>query len=82
MEKGSIESAVLGAVRKAIDDEEAALDRGTLLEDVGVDSIAGYEIRLILEEQCGVTMTQQEFEDVQSVGGLIELGKAHLTGPC
>ncbi|MFE1165831.1 acyl carrier protein [Nocardiopsis sp. NPDC058789] len=58
------------------------LERDDLLQDVGVDSIAGYEIRLLVRERCGVEVPEEGFEDLGSVGDLLDLVRSQAAEAC
>ncbi|MEU3017590.1 MULTISPECIES: acyl carrier protein [unclassified Nocardiopsis] len=74
------ESVVLDIVQEATDAPGTPITRGDLLQDVGVDSIAGYEIRLLIRERCGVEVPEEGFEDLGSVGDLLDLVRAQAAG--
>lgn len=76
------ESVALEIIREAIDGEGEVLERGDLLQDAGVDSIAGFEIRLLIRERCGVEVSEEEFEDLRSVGDLLDLVRSQTAEAC
>lgn len=76
------ESVALEIVREAVDDGVAELGRDDLLQDVGVDSIAGFEIRLLIRERCGVEIAEEEFDGLRSVGDLLDLLRGQTADPC
>ncbi|WAE75576.1 acyl carrier protein [Streptomonospora nanhaiensis] len=67
------ETMVLEIIREAVDGEGGYPGREELLQDVGVDSIAGYEIRLLIRERCGAQVSEEEFDGLRSVGDLLDL---------
>ncbi len=79
----SVDDAVtLGIIREAVDAVGMDLERDDLLQDVGVDSIAGYEIRLLVRERCGVEVPEEGFEDLGSVGDLLDLVRSQAAEAC
>ncbi|XKK40002.1 hypothetical protein HFP72_04175 [Nocardiopsis sp. ARC36] len=38
-----------------------------------MDSIAGFEIRLLIRERCGAQVSEEEFDGLRSVGDLLGL---------
>ncbi|WP_017606261.1 acyl carrier protein [Nocardiopsis alkaliphila] len=73
---------ILNVIRKSIDDENAMLRRDDFLEDVGVDSIAGFEIRLLVKERWGVELSEEAFDDLYRVGDLVDLVRGQAAGSC
>ncbi|MFD3684172.1 acyl carrier protein [Nocardiopsis sp. NPDC058631] len=73
------ETMVLEIIREAVDGEGGYLGREDLLQDVGVDSIAGFEIRLLIRERCGAQVSEEEFDGLRSVGDLLGLLGARAT---
>lgn len=63
---------VVEAVRHAVDDGTGPLEEETLLEDLGVDSISSFEIRLIIRERLGVEVSEEEFAALDDVGSLVD----------
>jgi acyl carrier protein len=76
------DSVTLGIILEATDASGTRLERGDLLQDVGVDSIAGYEIRLLIRERCGVEVPEEGFEDLGSVGDLLDLVRSQAAEAC
>ncbi|MEE2042040.1 acyl carrier protein [Nocardiopsis tropica] len=67
------ETMVLEIIREAVDGEGGHPGREELLQDLGVDSIAGFEIRLLIRERCGAQVSEEEFDGLRSVGDLLGL---------
>ncbi|QVJ03200.1 acyl carrier protein [Nocardiopsis eucommiae] len=76
------DAVTLGIIREAVDAVGMDLERDDLLQDVGVDSIAGYEIRLLVRERCGVEVPEEGFEDLGSVGDLLDLVRSQAAEAC
>lgn len=73
---------VLEIIRQSIDDENAMIGGNDVLEDLGVDSIAGFEIRLLLRERWGMELSEQEFDDLRRVGDLVDLVRGQVADSC
>lgn len=82
MTESVVSEEVLDIIRKSIDDENATLGGSDFLEDLGVDSIAGFEIRLLIRERWGMELSEGEFEDLRSVGDLVDLVRGQAADSC
>ncbi|HHV38833.1 MAG TPA: acyl carrier protein [Tepidimicrobium sp.] len=52
-------------------DEDITMD-SDLIEDLGADSLDIVELSLALEENFGLTVADEDFEKLQTVGAIIE----------
>lgn len=73
---------VLKIIRKSIDDESAMIGGNDILEDLGVDSIASFEIRLLIRERWGTELSEGEFDDLRRVGDLVDLVRGQAADSC
>ena len=51
---------------------EEVLDTSDLMEDLGADSLDAVELSMALEDEFGITISDEEFKDLKTVLDIIE----------
>ena len=58
-------------------DLEQVTTQARLAEDLGADSLAAVELSMALEEEFGVTISDDDLPNMKTVGDLIDYMNAH-----
>ncbi len=68
MEFEKIKEIIVGAVSC---DAEKVTPEAKLAEDLDIDSLAAVELAMALEENCGVTIPDEELTKFETVGDIV-----------
>lgn len=54
-----------------LDIDEATISESTTIEDLGVDSLDLVEAIMTIEEECGITIDDEDVKNLKTVGDII-----------
>lgn len=73
----SIEQRVFEVLRDYADDPQS-VSTDTKLEDIGVDSLDLVELGQMVDDEYGIELTEEHFQDVTRVGDVIRVIRARV----
>ena len=65
--------------RVGLPDEDVKEDPSLTFDDMGLDSLAFVEIQLAMEQDYGISVSDEDAENIHTVGEAIEFANQRLT---
>ncbi len=78
MAEGSARDKVVGIIREQLgQDKDAITDETHFINDLGADSLDTVELVMELEDEFGISISDEEAEKIQTVGDAVKYIEAH-----
>ncbi len=78
MAKGSVRDKVIGIIREQLgQDKDTITDETHFINDLGADSLDTVELVMELEDEFGISISDEEAEKIQTVGDAVKYIEEH-----
>ncbi len=78
MAEGSVREKVIGIIREQLGQDKGTItDETHFINDLGADSLDTVELVMELEDEFGISISDEEAEKIQTVGDAVKYIETH-----